>query len=101
MGEVVGVAGVPAATDGLPLHHRVTGLHQHAIVRQMTVQPMRAVVVADHEKVVETRRADLTIEVRRLDVNDDACVRGKKLGPDGHVEVVGVPLASPMPVSGC
>ena len=63
MWRVVGISGIAAASDALPLRYTTANADVRSVMRQVCVQGMRAVIVANYYIVVETLACDLTILV--------------------------------------
>ena len=77
----------------------LTGADGGAVVGQVAVQRRGAVVVLNHDQVVEAGRRHLSVEVRLFDLGDEAFARRVDGRADRHQEVVPKLHHSAMPIA--
>ena len=63
MREIIGVAGVAAASDYLPLADAFTRLNVGTVVGQMCIQRVCAVVMPNDDVIIKTPVGNLTVAV--------------------------------------
>ena len=85
---VARVAGIAAIANERALYDALADRDGGAVVGQVAVQRRRAIVMLNHDQVVEAGRRDLSVEMLFFNLDDEAFAGRVDGRADRHQEVV-------------